>query len=174
MNEVLAVCLVLVLATSSYAAGRLHAQLGYRLGFRSGYRQGFGDGDRAARLHERRDVVAGSAPMVAEVPTVAEAPTVAARATAAAPATATASPAAPDPSGAPAVDPTARAVRSAAPVGGARAVAPGFDPRGGGVPRLPSRALEHGTTNRAAVMRGTMYHSTGMVGARGGRHAHPE
>ena len=165
MNEVLAVCLVLVLATSSYAAGRLHAQLGYRLGFRSGYRQGFGDGDRAARLHERRDVVAGSAPMAAEVRTVAEAPTVAARATAAAPAMVATSPAAPDPSG-------ARAVRSAAPAGGARTVAPGFEPRGGGVP--PSRAFEYGTANRAAVMRGTMYHSTGMVGARGGRHAHPE
>lgn len=55
MNAVWALFLVSLLATSSYAAGRLHGQLSYKIGFRSGYRQGFGDGDRAAWLLGRRE-----------------------------------------------------------------------------------------------------------------------
>jgi hypothetical protein len=50
-----AIFLVLLLASSSYAAGRLHGQLSYRLGYRYGYRQGFLDGERGAWNRRRRD-----------------------------------------------------------------------------------------------------------------------
>ena len=48
MSPFFAVFLVLLLGSSSYAAGRLHGQLSYRLGYRFGYRQGYFDGDRGA------------------------------------------------------------------------------------------------------------------------------
>jgi hypothetical protein len=50
-----AIFLVLLLGSSSYAAGRLHGQLSYRLGYRYGYRQGFLDGERGAWNRRRRD-----------------------------------------------------------------------------------------------------------------------
>ena len=37
---------VLLLAASGYAAGRLHGQVGYRGGYRAGYRQGHADASR--------------------------------------------------------------------------------------------------------------------------------
>ncbi len=46
MDDVLVLALVLLLVGSGYAAGRVHAEIGYRLGFRSGYRQGHADGSR--------------------------------------------------------------------------------------------------------------------------------
>lgn len=156
MNDVLAVCLVLVLATSSYAAGRLHAQLGYRLGFRSGYRQGFGDGDRAARHYQRGEVVTRSAPMVADVPTVASPDlTVASAPAAAEPSTGTA-------------DATVAGTSSGSPAAVAMLTRPAVPPA------LRLGAPEGSPANRAAVMRGTMYHSTGAIAGRGRRHAHPE
>jgi hypothetical protein len=56
-----AVFLVLLLASSSYAAGRLHGQLSYRIGYRHGYRQGYFDGDRGAWSRRRRDAGAAVA-----------------------------------------------------------------------------------------------------------------
>jgi hypothetical protein len=61
MNEVVALLLVLLLATSGYAAGRLHAQFSYRLGFRFGYRQGYYDGDRSSWTRRRREMQAALA-----------------------------------------------------------------------------------------------------------------
>jgi hypothetical protein len=58
MNEVVALVLVLLLATSGYAAGRMHGQFGYRLGYRFGYRQGYFDGDRASWTRRRREMQA--------------------------------------------------------------------------------------------------------------------
>jgi hypothetical protein len=58
MNEVVALILVLVLATSGYAAGRMHGQFSYRLGYRFGYRQGYFDGDRASWSRRRREMQA--------------------------------------------------------------------------------------------------------------------
>ncbi|MFD2764060.1 hypothetical protein [Micromonospora eburnea] len=58
MSPFLAVVLVLVLGSSSYAAGRLHGQLSYRIGYRFGYRQGYFDGDRGAWNRRRRDAQA--------------------------------------------------------------------------------------------------------------------
>lgn len=58
MSPFLAVFLVLLLASSSYAAGRLHGQLSYRIGYRFGYRQGYFDGDRGAWNRRRRDAQA--------------------------------------------------------------------------------------------------------------------
>ncbi|WP_406037975.1 hypothetical protein OG799_24425 [Micromonospora sp. NBC_00898] len=55
MSPFLAVFLVLVLGSTSYAAGRLHGQLSYRIGYRFGYRQGYFDGDRGAWNRRRRD-----------------------------------------------------------------------------------------------------------------------
>ena len=39
--------LVLLLVSSGYAAGRVHAELGYRTGYRLGYRQGHADATRS-------------------------------------------------------------------------------------------------------------------------------
>ena len=61
MNEVLALVLILMLAGSGYAAGRLHAQLGYRMGYRFGYRQGYFDGDRSSWSRRRRELQAAVA-----------------------------------------------------------------------------------------------------------------
>lgn len=55
MSPFFAVFLVLLLTSSSYAAGRLHGQLSYRVGYRIGYRQGYFDGDRGAWNRRRRD-----------------------------------------------------------------------------------------------------------------------
>ena len=61
MNEVLALVLIVLLAGSGYAAGRLHGQLGYRLGYRFGYRQGYFDGDRSSWNRRRRELQAAIA-----------------------------------------------------------------------------------------------------------------
>ena len=61
MNDVVALALILLLATSGYAAGRLHGQFGYRMGYRYGYRQGYFDGDRASWTRRRRDLQAAVA-----------------------------------------------------------------------------------------------------------------
>src|SRR5262249_11756239 len=58
MNEVVALVLVLLLAISGYAAGRMHGQFGYRWGYRFGYRQGYFDGDRASWSRRRREMQA--------------------------------------------------------------------------------------------------------------------
>ena len=58
MNEIVALALVLLLATSGYAAGRMHGQFSYRLGYRFGYRQGYFDGDRASWSRRRREMQA--------------------------------------------------------------------------------------------------------------------
>lgn len=55
MSPFFAIFLVLLLGSSSYAAGRLHGQLSYRIGYRYGYRQGFLDGERGAWNRRRRD-----------------------------------------------------------------------------------------------------------------------
>lgn len=61
MNEVIALGLIVVLATAGYAAGRMHGQFSYRWGFRYGYRQGYFDGDRASWNRRRRDLQAAVA-----------------------------------------------------------------------------------------------------------------
>jgi hypothetical protein len=61
MSEVFAMVLILVLAGSGYAAGRVHGQFSYRLGFRYGYRQGYFDGDRASWNRRRRELQAAVA-----------------------------------------------------------------------------------------------------------------
>ncbi|MCI4064270.1 hypothetical protein MRQ36_17380 [Micromonospora sp. R77] len=58
MSPSLVVVLVLLLGSTSYAAGRLHGQLSYRIGYRFGYRQGYFDGDRGAWNRRRRDAQA--------------------------------------------------------------------------------------------------------------------
>jgi len=70
MSPFFAVFLVLLLASSSYAAGRLHGQLSYRIGYRFGYRQGYFDGDRGAWNRRRREAQAAIA-SVLTVPAVA-------------------------------------------------------------------------------------------------------
>jgi len=55
MTPFFAIFLILLLGSSSYAAGRLHGQLSYRFGYRFGYRQGYFDGDRAAWNRRRRE-----------------------------------------------------------------------------------------------------------------------
>ena len=61
MNEVVAMVLIVLLAGSGYAAGRLHGQLGYRTGYRFGYRQGYFDGDRSSWNRRRRELQAAVA-----------------------------------------------------------------------------------------------------------------
>lgn len=70
MNEVVAVGVILVLAISGYAAGRLHGQLSYRLGYRYGYRQGYFDGDRASWNRRRRELQAAVASVLKTPPAV--------------------------------------------------------------------------------------------------------
>ena len=61
MSEVVALVLILLLAGSGYAAGRLHGQLSYRMGYRFGYRQGYFDGDRSSWNRRRRELQAAVA-----------------------------------------------------------------------------------------------------------------
>ncbi|MCM0676066.1 hypothetical protein NCC78_15400 [Micromonospora phytophila] len=68
MSPFLVVFLVLVLGSTSYAAGRLHGQLSYRIGYRFGYRQGYFDGDRGAWNRRRRDAQAAIASALAGPP----------------------------------------------------------------------------------------------------------
>ncbi|MFI0792835.1 MULTISPECIES: hypothetical protein [Micromonospora] len=68
MSPFLAVFLVLVLGSTSYAAGRLHGQLSYRIGYRFGYRQGYFDGDRGAWNRRRREAQAAIASALAGPP----------------------------------------------------------------------------------------------------------
>ena len=75
MSPFFAVFLVLLLASSSYAAGRLHGQLSYRIGYRFGYRQGYFDGDRGAWNHRRRDTQAAIAAVLPVAPTAVAATT---------------------------------------------------------------------------------------------------
>ena len=74
MSPFLAVFLVLVLGSTSYAAGRLHGQLSYRIGYRFGYRQGYFDGDRGAWNRRRRDAQAAIASALAGPPPASAAP----------------------------------------------------------------------------------------------------
>jgi hypothetical protein len=67
MSPFFAVFLVLLLGSSSYAAGRLHGQLSYRIGYRFGYRQGYFDGDRGAWNRRRREAQAAIAASVLAV-----------------------------------------------------------------------------------------------------------
>ncbi|MFK3982913.1 hypothetical protein ACI2K4_21355 [Micromonospora sp. NPDC050397] len=69
MSPFFAVFLVLLLGSSSYAAGRLHGQLSYRIGYRFGYRQGYFDGDRGAWNRRRREAQAAIASVLAGPPT---------------------------------------------------------------------------------------------------------
>ncbi|MEO3775334.1 hypothetical protein ABGB16_00480 [Micromonospora sp. B11E3] len=71
MSPFLAVFLVLVLGSTSYAAGRLHGQLSYRIGYRFGYRQGYFDGDRGAWHRRRREAQAAIASALAGPPVTA-------------------------------------------------------------------------------------------------------
>lgn len=61
MSPFFAIFLVLLLGSSSYAAGRLHGQLSYRLGYRYGYRQGHFDGEREAWVRHRPPALAAIA-----------------------------------------------------------------------------------------------------------------
>ncbi len=55
MNLPTAFFLSLLLGSAAYAAGRVHAGVGYRFGYRFGYRQGYFDGDRASWNRRRRE-----------------------------------------------------------------------------------------------------------------------
>lgn len=68
MSPLFAIFLVLLLGSSSYAAGRLHGQLSYRVGYRFGYRQGYFDGDRGAWNRRRREAQAALASVLAAPP----------------------------------------------------------------------------------------------------------
>lgn len=68
MSPFFAVFLVLLLASSSYAAGRLHGQLSYRIGYRFGYRQGYFDGDRGAWSRRQARTAITSVPSAEAVP----------------------------------------------------------------------------------------------------------
>ena len=61
MNEIVALVLIVLLAGSGYAAGRLHGQLSYRMGYRFGYRQGYFDGDKSSWNRRRRELQAAVA-----------------------------------------------------------------------------------------------------------------
>ncbi|SCG42365.1 hypothetical protein [Micromonospora inositola] len=139
MSPFLAVFLVLVLGSTSYAAGRLHGQLSYRIGYRFGYRQGYFDGDRGAWNRRRRDAQAAIASALAG-PVVAPGPP------AAAPRSGTTSAAVPlggttTPAAVP-VDGTATS--GAVPLGGRPA--PGPSSRGTATAQLGGIATRQGTT----------------------------
>jgi|GEM_PF-2975704 len=55
MNLPTAFFLSLLLGSAAYAAGRVHAGVGYRFGYRFGYRQGYFDGDLASWNRRRRE-----------------------------------------------------------------------------------------------------------------------
>jgi hypothetical protein len=61
MTELVVLVLIVLLALSGYAAGRLHGHIGYRLGYRFGYRHGYFDGDRASWSRRRRELQAALA-----------------------------------------------------------------------------------------------------------------
>jgi hypothetical protein len=61
LNEIVALVLIVLLAGSGYAAGRLHGQLSYRMGYRFGYRQGYFDGDKSSWNRRRRELQAAVA-----------------------------------------------------------------------------------------------------------------
>jgi hypothetical protein len=61
MTELVSLVLIVLLALSGYAAGRLHGHIGYRLGYRFGYRHGYFDGDRASWSRRRRELQAALA-----------------------------------------------------------------------------------------------------------------
>jgi hypothetical protein len=69
MSPFFAIFLVLLLGSSSYAAGRLHGQLSYRIGYRYGYRQGYFDGERGAWTRSRPDAPAAIAAATAAAAT---------------------------------------------------------------------------------------------------------
>jgi hypothetical protein len=69
MSPFFAIFFILLLTSSSYAAGRLHGQLSYHLGYRFGYRQGYFDGDRAAWNRRRREAQAAIASVLTVPPT---------------------------------------------------------------------------------------------------------
>jgi len=58
MNHGATLFFLLLIASSTYAAGRVHAKIGYRFGYRFGYRQGYFDGDRACWNRRRREAQA--------------------------------------------------------------------------------------------------------------------
>jgi hypothetical protein len=58
VNPTTALFLSLMIGSCMYAAGRVHAKVGYRFGYRFGYRQGYFDGDRASWNRRRRDAQA--------------------------------------------------------------------------------------------------------------------
>lgn len=60
-----ALFLALLIGSCTYAAGRLHAKVGYRFGYRFGYRQGYFDGDRASWNRRRRDAQAAVSSVLA-------------------------------------------------------------------------------------------------------------
>lgn len=60
-----ALFLALLIGSCMYAAGRLHAKIGYRFGYRFGYRQGYFDGDRASWNRRRRDAQAAVSSVLA-------------------------------------------------------------------------------------------------------------
>lgn len=68
MNPVIAVVLTVLLGSSMYLAGRLHARVGYRFGYRYGYRQGYFDGDRACWNRLRRDSHVGTPEAIEATP----------------------------------------------------------------------------------------------------------
>jgi hypothetical protein len=70
VNEIVALLLVVLLAVSGYAAGRMHAQFGYRVGYRFGYRQGYFDGDLSSWNRRRKESQAAVASALTTVPTV--------------------------------------------------------------------------------------------------------
>ncbi|GAA4694513.1 hypothetical protein [Phytohabitans rumicis] len=68
MSPFFALFFVLLLGSSSYAAGRLHGQLSYRVGYRFGYRQGYFDGDRGAWNRRRREAQEATASVIEAPP----------------------------------------------------------------------------------------------------------
>ncbi len=159
MNVVTAVFLVALLASSSYAVGRLHGQLSYKIGYRAGYRNGYADGDRAAWLYRRREPLSndpsGSLTPVGtppDLPTVAESP----------------------PAKAPLLTPEVQRLLTEPPDQD-----PVRPPDRAPRPDRPVNALPmpavRPPVNRGVVRQGTTYHAVGVGAvAGGGRHAHPD
>ncbi|HEX7745141.1 MAG TPA: hypothetical protein VF462_07760 [Micromonosporaceae bacterium] len=77
MSPFFAIFLVLLLGSSSYAAGRLHGQLSYRIGYRYGYRQGYFDGERGEWNRRRSNTSAAIAAATAAATPVSPAGAVA-------------------------------------------------------------------------------------------------
>ena len=193
MNVATAVFLVLLLASSSYAAGRLHGQLSYKIGYRAGYRNGYADGDRAAWLYRRREPgeSSGSFPPsgsnAGSFPATGTASVSASTGPAALTATATPVPA---PVGTPPDLPTVAesppAPRQLLTPEVQRLLTEPPEAVPGPVPvphrgraERPVNALPIPSVtppvNRGVVRQGTTYHAIGVgAAAGGGRHAHPD